>query len=281
MNPAGYVLVMIRTKNVLAKVVVGKISGLVIAGKKSVGSVNALKVTHNTEGEGSFHPRGVVNKVDDGRSKSINFIQAGLATSAAEVLVSKLSNPDGQVVEVVQLSGIGDEILSVSAVEVEGDGINLATRAGLEETSHPVKTSLVIGASRGDEVVALVLQRVDVLLPECGAILGAHVGLTRFVGLVHAKDVVSVTLDDQGLKVRNLVITPEHGDSLKAIEIVGQVRAPGVKESNIGTSCEVNEVVRIAVRPAQTPLASARRTTSGSWGCGRGWGDVGGGGGGT
>lgn len=58
----------------------------------------------------------------------------------------------------------------------------MATRAGLEEASHPVETSLIIGASRGDEVVTRVLQRVDILLPERSTIRGAHVGLTGFVG---------------------------------------------------------------------------------------------------
>jgi hypothetical protein len=40
-------------------------------------------------------------------------------------LVSELSNPDGLVVQVVQLSGIADESLGVIAVKVEGDSINL------------------------------------------------------------------------------------------------------------------------------------------------------------
>jgi hypothetical protein len=52
----------------------------------------------------------------------------------------------------------------------------------LEETSHPVKTSLVIRASRRDEIVAFTTQRVDVLLPELSSLLWGHVGLTGFVG---------------------------------------------------------------------------------------------------
>jgi hypothetical protein len=62
------------------------------------------------------------------------------------------------------------------------DLTNLATRAGFEETSHPVKTSLVIRASRRDQVVTFVFQRVDVLLPERSSILWTHVGLAGFIG---------------------------------------------------------------------------------------------------
>jgi len=40
-------------------------------------------------------------------------------------LVSKLGNPNWFAVEVVELSGIGDESLSIVAVKVEGDSINL------------------------------------------------------------------------------------------------------------------------------------------------------------
>lgn len=226
-----------QNQNTLAKVVVGKRSGRVIARKERVGGVDTLKVAHKAEGEGNFKPRSAVNKVGYSASKSINFILAGLCT-AAEALVSKLSNPDRQVVGVVQLGGITDEILSISPVEVEGNGINLATRAVLEEASHPVKTGLVIGASRGDEIIAFVFQRVDILLPKRSTIRGAHVGLAGFVGLIHAKSVVSVTSDNQALKVGNLVITPQHGNTFEAIEVSGQVRAPSVEEANIGTGSE-------------------------------------------
>lgn len=117
----------------------------------------------------------------------------------------------------------------------------------MEEASHPVETSLIIGASRGDEVVTRVLQRVDILLPERSTIRGAHVGLTGFVGpekselsksvpkiglwdtLVHAKDIFGVTGNNQALEVGNLIITPQHGNPFKAIEVSGQVRAPSVE----------------------------------------------------
>jgi hypothetical protein len=47
--------------------------------------------------------------------------------------------------------------------------------------------------------------------------------------LIHAKNIVGVTLDDQVLEVRNLVVTPEHWDSFKTITVLGQIRAPSVK----------------------------------------------------
>lgn len=201
-----------------------------------------MKVTHNTEGEGTLHPLSVVNEAGDSGSKSVDLILIILSTSAAEVLVSELGNPNWFAVEVVQLSGVGDESLSIIAVKVEGDGINLATSAGLEETSHPIETSLVIRASRRDEVVALTAQRVDVLLPELSSLFWGHVGLTGFVGLIHAKDIVGVTLDDQVLEVGNLIVTPEHWDSFKTITVLGQIRAPSVEEANLGKRCKVRKV---------------------------------------
>jgi hypothetical protein len=51
-------------------------------------------------------------------------------------LVGKFSNPDGQLVGVVQLSGIGDESLSISPVEVESDGINLIAKKKNQECGY-------------------------------------------------------------------------------------------------------------------------------------------------
>lgn len=57
----------------------------------------------------------------------------------------------------------------------------MAARASSKELLVPVQASLVIGASRGDQLVAFVLERIDVRLPHVSTIRGTHVRLARLV----------------------------------------------------------------------------------------------------
>lgn len=109
-----------------------------------------------------------------------------------------------------------DDGLSIGCVGVESDRVDVAAAASSEELLVPVKTTLVIGARGRDQLVTLVLERVDVLLPETSSIRRAHVGLTGLVGLVRAKDVVGISRDDQILEVADLIITPKHGNTFNA-----------------------------------------------------------------
>jgi hypothetical protein len=82
--------------------------------------------------------------------------------------------------------------------------------------------------------------------------------LAGFVGLVHAEDVVGISLDNQVLEVGDLIIAPKHWDALDAQlgKARGEVRAPSVEIANVGKS-KVGQVTGVPLgqpRPHFLPL---------------------------
>lgn len=92
-----------------------------------------------------------------------------------------------------------DETLRGNVVVVDSDTVKLctiisslsltqrdntymaSTVAGLHEVSNPNFAVRIGARGGGDESIALVLERLNVLLPQGGAVLGFHVGLTRLI----------------------------------------------------------------------------------------------------
>lgn len=54
--------------------------------------------------------------------------------------------------------------------------------AKLEKLLIPIQAGLIVGAGRGDTIITLACERIDVLHPETKSILRGHVGLARLIG---------------------------------------------------------------------------------------------------
>jgi len=121
-----------------------------------------------------------------------DLIPRALSTTR-EVLASELGDPDRFVEGFVHVGYVVNEVLRVSTVPVESDSINLATTTAVQEVLDPLLARWSIGAGRGNEEIALILERVEVLAPEIRTMLRRHVGLTRLVRLVEAQSAVCVT----------------------------------------------------------------------------------------
>ncbi len=67
----------------------------------------------------------------------------------------------------------------------------MATTTTVQEILDPFLARGSIGAGRGNEVVTLVLERVEVLIPEIGTMLGRNVGLT---GLVRSDNSIRIRI---------------------------------------------------------------------------------------
>ena len=87
--------------------------------------------------------------------------------------------------------GVGSVGVESNSIELGGPAVStdlrkniwthVTTSASREELRVPVEASLRIGTSRRDQLVAFVLERIDVCLPEINTIGRAHVRLARFI----------------------------------------------------------------------------------------------------
>jgi len=195
-----------------------------------VEGVDTLHVLHDTEGEVGRDPVSLLHVGNDGAHEVVNLVLAALSATV-EVLAGKLSGVDREVVGVVPVLDVFDETFGSNVVIVNGNSLeSAASVASFHEVAHPDLTVRVGRCGRGDEGVALVLEGLNVLLPEVGAVLRSHVGLTRFVGLVEAQNHVGVTLHNLRLEVAGLPITPELRNRCvaKGLGKVRDLRAPSV-----------------------------------------------------
>jgi hypothetical protein len=122
---------------------------------------------------------------------------------------------------------------------------HLAALAGIHELLHPLFARRSIGASRRDEVVAMVLEPVEILPPEGHSISGRHVRLSRLVGpkrkilsgqgkligfayhsLIGTHSAFGIAGLDKIGKVTCLFRAPQHRTALHA-KVVGVVNTPG------------------------------------------------------
>jgi len=158
------------------EVSVSEVGGHVVSRvEETVQGVDTLEVVHDTKGEGSLQPGGGVDPVRELRGEAPDLIHVSLTTITGEVLIGELGDPDGLAIGIVELLSEINAVLRSGGVAVEGNGMDGAVGAGLEELLVPVSTSLVVGASRGDESVTLVHERLEVLAPELSSRVGGHV----------------------------------------------------------------------------------------------------------
>jgi len=169
-------------------------SRLTIVIHELVKGVDTLHVLHDTEGEVGGNPGGVVHVSSDGAHEVVDLVLAALSATV-EVLASKLSGVDREIVGVVPVLNILDETFRSDVVVVNGNTVQgAAAGARAQEAVHPGLSVRVGRGGGGDEGVALVLEGLNVLLPEGGTVRRRHVGLTGLVRLVEAQDHVGIAL---------------------------------------------------------------------------------------
>ena len=201
-----------------------------------------------TEGEVAKNPVGVLEEGGDGSLERPDVVHARLRTTV-EVLVGELGDEDGVAEAVVVVGDVVDEVLRVDVVPVDGLGIERAALALVVELLHPLLAGGVARGGRGDELVAEVLLRLDVLLPELDGLLRRHVGLANLVRpkrdlisirgqvaderdvLVHAQDPVGVALLDVLLELIDILVAPElnHGREAEVADVGRNAGAPVVE----------------------------------------------------
>jgi len=165
---------------------------LAIASQELVGRVDIEHVMHGSECKVFLDKGSAIHESSDLAHEVKDLIPGALSTTR-EVLASELGDPDGFVESVVHVGYVVNEVLRVSTVPVESDGINLATTTAAQEILNPFLARWSVGAGRGNEEIALILERVEVLAPEVRTMLRRHVGLTRLVRLVEAQSAMCVT----------------------------------------------------------------------------------------
>jgi len=173
------------SKSPLSEVVPAEGGWCSITGHKLVENIDALHVMHDTESEVLGDVVGAVHPASDCVHESLNLGSVTLSTST-KVLASKLGDPDGPVEGGMEILAIADECLRISAIPMEGNGINGATTAIVDEGRQPNFTTRPGGDSGGYKVVALALEGLEVLLPEGSSITRIKVRLTSNIGFVEA-----------------------------------------------------------------------------------------------
>lgn len=158
---------------------------MTISGHKLVENVDTLHVVHDTESEVLRDVVSAIHPTGDGVHEGLNLGSIALR-SISEALASKLGDPDGLVKGSEEILAIGDEFLRISTVPMDGNSIHVAASAVTEEALQPRYATRARGDSGGYEVVALVLEGLEVLLPERSSITGIEIRLARKIGFVEA-----------------------------------------------------------------------------------------------
>jgi len=132
-----------------------------------------------------------------------------------------------------------------------------SSAASAHEVLYPNQSIGVRARSRGNQHgVALVLQGLNVLFPERGAMLWCHVRLTWLVRLIESHHASGVAFLDKLREFGDLVVTPQHGH-VPEIDTRIDVGAPGVDISDVLGQERID--TRRTIGPAKTDFA----TTSG------------------
>jgi len=238
---------------------------MAIAAQELVGRVDVVHVVHGSECEIVFDPRGIVHKSGNLAHEVKYLTIVGLATATAEVLGGKLSDPDFLVEGIVHVGDIVNEDLRVNGVDMHSDSINMAAAAAGQEVFDPLLAGGSVGAGGGNEVVALVLEWVEVPPPEVCTMLGRHVGLTGLIRFVEAQSAVCVAGLDQFGKVADLLITPQHRATMHAdfISVVNTPRAPSIVLVSL-PSLEVLDGGVVAQGPSNAGLATTSTASAAS-----------------
>jgi len=156
-------------------------------------------------------PRCLMAEVEYRSHKGSNLILGTLGT-AVEILASKFSDHYRFIESVVEIRHVSDQALSRNIIIMGSNHVNLATLASLKETRHPcLSTRRRGGSRRNKQVVALVPQGFEILLPDGSSLLGTYVALMHLVGLVRTHCNGRISSNDLALKVTDLIVTPQHG----------------------------------------------------------------------
>jgi len=125
---------------------------------------------------------------------------------------------------------VRNHAVRVRAIKVCGDGVKRAAGASSHKPLHPLQAFGRIGASRGNKEITVLLERLNVLLPELCRVTGIQVRLTVLVRLIEAHDAVGISRLHQLLELPKLLGTPKHAAEFEAefIDDGGFVRVPGV-----------------------------------------------------
>jgi len=247
----------------LRDVVVTEVSRVLVAAEERIEGVNIAQVVHGTECEVEGDPALVVHPGLDGLEE-VPDIATGALSTTTEVLASEFGRPDGEIEGVVHVDEVVNHGLGISSVEVNCEAVKMAsTVAGGEEVLHPLLARRGVGAGGRNESVTLVLEGLDVLLPEGGSVAGVKIRLTRLVGLVEAQNTVSVTFFNDLSELTDLLGAPQHRarpDS-EAGGTVGNPRRPSVESSDLAAVGEILQRSGIVDTPCQAGLALARVTS--------------------
>jgi len=163
----------------------------------------------------------------------------------------------------VHVGDIVNEDLGVNGVDMHSDSINMAAAAAVQEVFDPLLAGGSVGAGGGNEVVALVLEWVEVPPPEVCTMLGRHVGLTGLIRLVEAQSTVCVAGLDQFGEVADLLITPQHRATVHTdfISVINTPRTPSIVFVSL-PSLEVLDGGVVAQGPSNTSLATTSTATA-------------------
>lgn len=168
---------------------------------------------------------------------------------------------------------------------MDSDEVDSATRAVVDEVLQPSFARWSRGDSWRTELVALVLQGLEILLPEGSSISRIEVSLSGVVGFIETQCVLGITGFDEVLEITNLLCTPEHGGELqsKGVRASRLPRTPGVDGGNFA-GLEVLERGIVTIGPSESDLCATvgrwgfvNRGVGGAWFRGGGCGFVGGG----
>jgi len=173
------------SKSPLSEVVPAEVGWLPVASHKLVENVDTLHVMHDTKGKvlgdiiGAIHPAG------DRVHEVLDLASVTLSTSS-KVLTGKLSDPDVPVEGGMEILAVLDECLRISAIPMDGNGINRAASAVIKEVLQPSFAARSGGDCGRHEVVAFALKGLEVLLPEGSSVAGIKARLGVDIGFVEA-----------------------------------------------------------------------------------------------
>lgn len=200
---------------------------------ESIKGVDVTQVGHSTEPAVPLNIPGAVHPTGDGVHECGDLTSVALRTSR-ETLASDFSDPDRFLEGVVEILDVGNEGLRISSVPMEGNSVNIATIAGVHEVAQPSLAHGGRGGSGTDEVVALVLERSKVALPNIGSLPSTHLGLAGMIRLVEAQGNIGIARLDKTSECIDLLCTPKHRSELepKLIGICGFVGTPRVDSAD-------------------------------------------------
>lgn len=196
-----------------SEIIPPKSSGFAVRAHKLVGPVDIAHVVENTECEVLANPGCAIHPASDGIHEADDPV-IGALSPITEILAGEFSDPNFAAKRVMITGAVVDEILRIGTVPMKSDGVDSASVASSNETLQPSQTGRSVGRGRRNQPVPLALKRLDILLPQGGAVARVNVRLAGLVGFIEAQDAMSITSLDKSGEIADLLRTPEHRDTL-------------------------------------------------------------------